>query len=235
MTKTYLALAFLITGFGCVTTKTISHIPYTPVQGTEPWFAETGPKVFIHEFDNKTAGEISHGFDKSVEVSKRVGERLLRGAFLPFISRLIIPKDIIPVNRKNIHPRPPICGTVGGINCPQLFKNVFTKEFQALGLQVVENVNEAQVIMKGKILRFESLRLNLSLEFVDQNGNLLLQQNLVERSSIYLPVTKSGDWKEGLITEIMHELFSQFYRDPVYPSYFPVNLRTVLKEVSNKP
>ena len=106
MTK-YLTIAFLITGFGCASTKTISHIPYTPVQGTEPWFAETGPKVFIHEFDNETAGEISHGFDKSVEVSKRVGEGLLRGGFLPFISRLIIPKDIFPVNPKNIHPRPP--------------------------------------------------------------------------------------------------------------------------------
>jgi hypothetical protein len=229
MTKTYLAIAFLITGFGCVTTKTISHIPYTPVQGTEPWFAETGPKVFIHEFDNETAGEISHGFDKSVEVSKRVGESLLRTALWPFF--LMGPdKPILPTNPKNIHPRPPICGTVGGINCPQLFKNVFTKEFQALGLQVVENANEAQVIMKGKILRFESLRLNLSLEFVDQNGNLLLQEKLGAFNS--RPVLKS---KEGLIGEIMHELFSKFYKDPVYPSYFPVNLRTVLKEVSNKP
>jgi len=68
------------------------------------------------------------------------------------------------------------------------------------------------------------------LEFVDQNGNLLLQEKLGAFNS--RPVLKS---KEGLIGEIMHELFSQFYRDPVYPSYFPVNLRTVLKEVSNKP
>jgi hypothetical protein len=168
-------------------------------------------------------------------------------------------KPILPTNPKNIHIERPICGTVGGINCPQLFKNVFTKEFQALGLQVVENANEAQVIVKGKILRFDSLttravnldykfkgkkhkinkppsihgNMTLSLEFVDQNGNLLLQENLVARKSS--PVSKSGDGKEGIITEIMHELFSKFYRDPVYPSYFPVNLRTVLKEVSNKP
>ena len=179
--------------FGCASTKTIPYTPYTPVQGSEPWFAEAGPKVFIHEFDNETAGEISHGFDKSVEVSKRIGENILRsGFFFPF--NLMLPdKQVLPVNRKNIQHTPP--NSVGLLvaqivrNCLKMY---FTKEFQALGLQVVENVSEAQAIMKGKILRFASMprtyrgpvrqvisaSVDLSLEFVDQNGNLLLQQKI---------------------------------------------------------
>jgi hypothetical protein len=47
---------------------------------------------------------------------------------------------------------PSFCGT---FKCPQLFEDAFTKNFQTLGLQVVKNINEAQAVMKGKILRFE--------------------------------------------------------------------------------
>ena len=104
-----LLLVILFT-FGCASTKTIPYIPYTQAQGNEPWFAEAGPKVFIHEFNNETAGEISHGFDKSVEVSKKVDEQFLRGTYLPYVSRAIIPKDIFPVNWENIRIERPSVG-----------------------------------------------------------------------------------------------------------------------------
>ena len=125
-----LLLAILFT-FGC------ASISYTPVQGNEPWFREAGrPKVFIHEFDSQTGGEeISHTdtFEKKIDASVRVGRALM----LPWYVKMILPKNIIPDLAKTYHPeRPerPFCGTFGGINCPQLFKDVFTKEFQALGL-----------------------------------------------------------------------------------------------------
>ena len=123
---------------------------------------------------------------------------------------------------------------------PQWFKDVFTKEFQALGLQVVENTNEAQVIMRGRVLLFESMprpyrgpsgqvtsaSVDLRLEFVDRNVNLLLHEKL--DAIKYWPAVKRVEDKETQVNESMHEMFSQFYKDPA-------NLRAVLKEVSNQP
>ena len=154
---------------------------------------------------------------------------------LPYINRWIFPKRVLPINPKNIHIERPICGTVGGINCPQLFKNVFTKEFQALGLQVVENANEAQVIMKGKIDTFSysrekppfphgksyvNSRVLVSLVFVDQSGNVLFQTKLsasaTDQNSLNLVKAVSGlntqgDKKATRINKLIHALLSQVH------------------------
>ena len=240
-----LLLAILFT-FGC------ASISYTPVQGNEPWFTEAGrPKVFIHEFDSQT-GDVD--ISNSKTIAKNTVETTMRAAeFLGRIAlgwkHVFVPrrakKEFIPLLKpENYHPEGPersFCRTSSGINCPQLFKDVFTKEFQALGFQVVENINEAQVIMKGNILLFESMprpylgpsgeqvtsgSVDLSLAFVDRNGNLLLQENL--DAIKYWPAVKRVEDKETQVNELMHEMFSQFYKDPA-------NLRTVLKEFSNQP
>jgi len=129
-----LLLAILFV-FGCVYASstigylTAKEISYTPEdQGIEPWFREAGPKIFVSEFDNKSGSSWFNFVPRhwiGIPLSK-LGPRIVR-----------------PVN---------FCGPLYvQVNCPQLFKNVFTKEFQALGLQVVENMSETQVIMRGTI------------------------------------------------------------------------------------
>ena len=147
-----LLLLAILFAFGC------ASISYTPIQENEPWFVKVGPKVFIHKFDYETTGDeiwSRENYEKQFDRSIRMG----RWAFFPWYAKLIIPQSRLPKISKNYLERPErlFCGTFSGINCPQLFKDVFTKEFQALGLQVVENINEAQVIMRGRVLLFESV------------------------------------------------------------------------------
>ena len=109
-----------------------------------------------------------------------------------------------------------------------MFKNVFTKEFQALGLQVVENVNEAQVIMKGEIDTFSysreksyvNSRVLVSLVFVDQSRNVLFQTKLfasaTDQNSLNLVKAVSGlntqgDKKAIRINKLIHALLSKVH------------------------
>ena len=210
-----LLLAILFV-FGCVYASstigylTAEEISYTPDQGIEPWFREAGPKIFVSDFDNKSG---SSWFN-------------------------LVPKPYVPkYSSYNRRPRPvQYCGPLYVfVNCPQLFKNVFTKEFQALGLQVVENANEAQVIMKGKIDTFSysrekppfphgksyvNSRVLVSLVFVDQSGNVLFQTKLsasaTDQNSLNLVKAVSGlntqgDKKATRINKLIHALLSQVH------------------------
>ena len=213
-----LLLAILF-AFGCVYASstigylTAKEISYTPEdQGIEPWFREAGPKIFVSEFDNKSG---SSWFN-------------------------FVPRHWIGIPLSKLGPRTvrsvQYCGPLYVfVNCPQLFKNVFTKEFQALGLQVVENANEAQVIMKGKIDTFSysrekppfphgksyvNSRVLVSLVFVDQSGNVLFQTKLsasaTDQNSLNLVKAVSGlntqgDKKATRINKLIHALLSQVH------------------------
>ena len=103
---------------GYLTAKEISYTPED--QGIKPWFRETGPKIFVSEFDNKSGS-----------------------SWFNFVPRHWIGIPLSKLGPRTVRPVQ-YCGPLYVfVNCPQLFKNVFTKEFQALGLQVVENANEA--------------------------------------------------------------------------------------------
>ena len=108
---------------------------------------------------------------------------VLKGAVIPS-PYYHIPTPFLYGSRSSVPGTTSLCSSRIN-NCPQLFKDVFTKEFKSLGLQVVENINEAQVVMKGKILRFESGsswisgltgsgRVHIELKFFDQNGKLVM-------------------------------------------------------------
>ena len=160
----------------------IQEISYTPEdQGIEPWFREAGPKIFVSEFDNKSGS-----------------------SWFNFVPRHWIGIPLSKLGPRTVRPVQ-YCGPLYVfVNCPQLFKNVFTKEFQALGLQVVENANEAQVIMKGKIDTFSysreksyvNSRVLVSLVFVDQSRNVLFQTkslaSATDQNSLNLVKAVSG-------------------------------------------
>ena len=100
-----LLLAILF-AFGCVYASstigylTAKEISYTPDQSIEPWFRETGPKIFIHEFDNKGGSSWFNLVPKHV-----IG----------------IPLDMAFPNRRAHHVE--YCGPLYVyVNCPQLFK-----------------------------------------------------------------------------------------------------------------
>jgi len=213
-----LLLAILFV-FGCVYTSstigylTAKEISYTPEdQGIEPWFREAGPKIFVSEFDNKSGS-----------------------SWFNFVPRHWIGIPLSKLGPRTVRPVQ-YCGPLYVfVNCPQLFKNVFTKEFQALGLQVVENANEAQVIMKGKIDTFSysrekppfphgksyvNSRVLVSLVFVDQSGNVLFQTKLsasaTDQNSLNLVKAVSGlntqgDKKATRINKLIHALLSQVH------------------------
>ena len=157
-------LTVILFTLGCASAKNIS---YTPGGMIDPWFRESGPKIFIKEFE-----------DTSGDVGKVMGP-------WPFCSGAY----------------------VSDLNCPQLFKDAFTKEFQALGLQVVENMNAAQIIMNGTILRFDDDKpfasqiwtgaVQVKLEFLDQSKNTLLQMDLKKYLSCYIE-HYLGHWR-GLL------------------------------------
>ncbi len=179
------------------------NITFNPEGIVDPWFRGGGPKIFIREFS-----------DQSEEARKAMG---------PF----------------------PFCNDpyIEELNCPQLFKDAFSKGFQVLGLQVTENINAAQIILNGKILRFDddkpfvgqvwSGTAEVSLKFLDQKRNLLLETNLSATNTKPNSMNIGGRRVEQ-INSLIPKLLSQLYAYPDDPSSFSNMFVKVLSQVSDQ-